>query len=385
MLETTGVRAGDSVVPLDWMLWAPRPLRLYRYIHSRLRQLDIGPEAVADVMREYGLEPTGEPRNLPMGWRNRSVVVHTPVGKKLLKLYRPKWPLGSVLCEHSVLTRLAQLNIPVPTLVPTCEGRTYIVRPCGIYALFDYVKGESLSLTYMPRSLRLKLGALSGQALARIHRELEGFVPQGKHHLGFSSYTGDRRPHISWYVERAGELEEESRHLRPGPARDYTDQLARAGTFALDELCRLDETLCGARMPLAIIHGDYGFHNLLFHDSYKLTVLDFELARLEWRLSEIVSTLPRYWRPGAPRDFEGMKAFLFGYEMEYPLTQEEWRLFPQVWAYQHLRAAVKYWNSYFEVSQELRRLARARNALSHAKEGQYVADRLRSSCPRKGD
>lgn len=367
---------------LDRLLWAPRPSRLYRYLHSRLRRLDIDREAAAEVMSQYGLAAKTACRNLSMGWRNRSLVVNTPAGRKVLKLYRSNWPLGTVLCEHSVLTRLAQLNIPASRLVPTSDGRTYILRSAGIYAMFDYVEGQSLSLTFMPRALRTKLVVLSGKLLAQIHRALDGFVPHGQHHIGFDSYTGERRPSVSWFEGRVNELKEKSRHLSAGPAGDHARRLAQVGAYVADTLYRLDEVLRGTDIPRVVIHGDYGFHNLVFQDSSTITALDFELARLEWRLSEIVSTLPRYWRSDDSEDLAAARLLLSAYEAVFPMSPEEWHLFPQVWAYQNLRAAVQYWNSYFEVSQDLRRLVRARDALARAGCGQYIVDQLRNASAR---
>ena len=361
------------------MLSAPHPSRLYRYFHSRLRPLDIPPDDVADVMREYGLVTISSPRNLPMGWRNRNLVVNTPAGRRVLKRYRTNWPLDTVLCEHSILTRLAQLGISASRLVPTPHRETYILRPSGIYTVFEYVEGKSVSLTFMPRAQYMTLTALAGKTLGRIHRDLDGFVPAGGHHLGFDFCTGERRPGVSWFGERVDELKEKSRHLSPGPAGDHGQRLIQASTRWIDTLYRLDEELRGADLLRTLIHGDYGFHNLVFQDSATVTVLDFERARLEWRLTELVSVLPLFCRSIDVDGLAAAQVFLSAYEAIFPISPEEWRLLPQVWAHQNLQAAVRYWNSYFEVSPELKRLVRARSALARAERGQYVADQLRNA------
>ncbi|MEN8198403.1 MAG: phosphotransferase, partial [Pseudomonadota bacterium] len=54
---------------------------------------------------------------------------------------------------------------------------------------------------------------------------------------------------------------------------------------------RLEEALGDAQLPRLVIHGDFGIHNMLFHDNESATLLDFELARLEWRLSDLVLVL----------------------------------------------------------------------------------------------
>jgi len=361
------------------MLSVPHPSKIYRYAHSRLRRLDVDIDAVREVLESYGLEQTREAHNLPMGRRNRSVVVYTRAGKKVLKLYRPKWPLGSVLCEHSVLARLAQLGIAASRLVPARDGQTCVVRPSGIYSLFDFVEGKICSLTFMPATLRLKLMALAGRTLAHIHRGLEGYVPQGQHHLGFDFYTGSRRPDISWFEERVHELQDKSRHAPAGAARDLAESLVRSSSQVMDELRRLEEMFSGACLPLVVIHGDYGLHNLIVHDSSRLTVVDLELARPEWRLSDLVTALPRLWRSEQPDGIESVGAFVGAYETEYPIEPEEWRLLPHFWKYQNLRASLRYWNSYFDVAPEVERLVKARKALVRAGTGENVVEKLRNS------
>ena len=329
-------------------------------------------------MSEYDLVPNGRTLNLPMGWRNRCVVVHTSAGKKVLKLYRPGWQLGSVLCEHSILTRLAQSSISATKLTLTREGRTYVTRPDGVYTLFDYVKGDTYSLTFIPRFIQKQLLALSAKALGQIHRELKGFEPQGQHHLGFRSYHDDeRKQDIAWYENCLREIAEKSRRLPAGPAKAYADPLVHESNNIIDELHRLSEMLRHASLPRLVIHGDYGFHNLIFHKASRLTVLDFELARLEWRLSDIVLILSRYWGRGKQRNFELVaQIFLSEYEKEYPLCPEERRLFEQVWRFQNLRSAVKYWNSYFATGRRIERLIRARDALARARFGSHVAAQI---------
>jgi Ser/Thr protein kinase RdoA (MazF antagonist) len=213
------VMSALSVVP-----WVPHPSRIFRYVHSRFRKLDVERETVDAVLREYGLQVTRRPRNLPMGWRNHCVVVDTDAGRKVLKQYRPQWNLGAVLCEHSILKRLAQLDIAATRVVATSKGRTCVVRPGGIFALFDFIEGSTYSLTLIPSSHRQELVGLAGRGLARIHRHLCGFVPDGKHHLGFRSYEGSRQRPSGWYAERVSDLVERTRQLPTGQAKEMASR-----------------------------------------------------------------------------------------------------------------------------------------------------------------
>jgi len=361
-----------SLVP-----WVPHPSRVYRYLHSRFRRLDVERETIDGVLRHYRLKVTRQPRNLPMGWRNHCIVVDTDAGRKVLKQYRPQWNLGAVSCEHSILTRLAQLDIAATRVVATSKGETWVVRPDGIFALFDFIEGSTYSLTVMSNSHRQELVGLTGKGLARIHRHLCGFIPEGKHHLGFRSYEGSRQRASAWYAERVAHLVERTRQLPIGEAKEMAGPLVQAGNDVIAELHSLDTLLGAANLPRTVIHGDYGFHNLIFHDGPEITVLDFELSRIEWRMYDIVMVLTRAWRSGMWKEFPTrMRAFLAGYESEYPLEPIERRLFNQIWTMQNLQLAVKNWDSYFKTGFRLERLSRATNALSVARDGSTVANHV---------
>ena len=369
--ERPGFRTdrGTGKVPpgtAHWVVHLPRPSRLSEYVNSRLRPLDIEFEVVGEILSQYGLDLTAPPRNLPFSRRSRNVVVDTSAGKKVLKLYRPQWQAGTVRYGHSILARLARLDSPAPRLVARPDGETFIRQADGYYALFDMVRGANYASNFLLRAHRLKLMAVAGQTLARLHRQLEGFVPEGEHHMGFRSYTAGRGRDMAWHMKKVNELKERSRSLTGPEEKLHAGWLIQNSSYILEELARLDETLSGARLPRLVIHGDYGLHNLLFRRDGTATPLDFELARLEWRLSDLVSCLSRVRYARGAYDFESIQWFLEGYQAAYPLSAEEWRYLPQVWRFYKLQAAVQYWNSYFETGGPTRKLASAQDAMGQA-------------------
>jgi Ser/Thr protein kinase RdoA (MazF antagonist) len=122
----------------------------------------------------------------------------------------------------------------------------------------------------------------------------------------------------------------------------------------VEQLGPLDELLSAALLKRTIIHGDYGLHNLLFRRDGTVMPVDFELARLEWRLSDLVY------------DFESIQWFMAAYHATFPLNADEWRLFAEVWRFYKLQGAVQYWNSYFETNGPARKLISARDAIAQA-------------------
>jgi hypothetical protein len=95
---------------------------------------------------------------------------------------------------------------------------------------------------------------------------------------------------------------------------------------------------------------------------------------------DIVMVLTRAWRSGMWKEFATrMRAFVAGYESEYPLDSIERRLFNQIWTMQNLQLAVKNWDSYFKSGFRLDRLSRATTALAVARDGFTVASHVLGS------
>ncbi len=126
-----------------------------------------------------------------------------------------------------------------------------------------------------------------------------------------------------------------------------------------------------------IIHGDYGLHNLIFHPN-QTTPVDFELSRLEWRLSELVSCLSKLRYSDGSHDFESIHAFLGAYLARYPIEEAEWQLLPQAWRYYRLSGTLNYWNSFFETMGPTRKLHKALDALQQADWALQHADEILS-------
>lgn len=320
--------------PRIWSI--PRPSRIKKAIQARLLAPEIGTGSVEQILHTFGLTLTQRPENLPFGQRNSNLVLHTGSGKKVLKRYRSPWPAATMVYEHSILNQLAVCDFPAPRLNATPEEET-LVQPDGwSYALFDFVEGSNVSANFLTRRQRQRLTTQAGTTLARLHHQLSGFLPAGEHHLGYKTYSGGRQRDLDWHLRQLAELPEKTHELLD-PAAQWL--CARSGELA-KKLTALADVLETAALPRLIIHGDYGLHNLLFHGDGTVTVHDFELARLEWRLVDLIIVLSRL-------DEAQSRTFMAAYAAEFPLTDEEWQLLPQVWQYYRLRGAVQYWHNHF--------------------------------------
>jgi len=339
-------------------LYLPRPARLTARISSRLRSPDIDVETVRAVLDLYGLQPTGRLENLPNARRNRNLIAGTQAGRKVLKLYRRDWSMDTIVYEHSILRRLAEVNFPAPRLLATSIGRTFVSNGGKNYCMFEFVGGLNYSWTFLLRPHRMRLMRTAGRTLARLHRQLSDFEPLGGHHLGFVSRRGERLRDLEWHIRKVSELKARSKDLNE-PAVDWL--IARSGEI-LDEISQLTCVLKDAGLPRTIIHGDFGLHNLLFKDADQAIPMDFELARLEWRLSDLVSCLSKLRTRKGAYDMESVEQLLAAYQQESPIGDEEWRWFPLVWKHYKLAKAVQYWSSYFETDGPVHKLSLAKDA-----------------------
>jgi Ser/Thr protein kinase RdoA (MazF antagonist) len=335
-----------------------RPGRVLDVARARLRRPGIGRDAADAILGSYGLHATKRVRNLPFGWRNRSVIVETPAGRKVLKRYRDQWMVPAIEHEHSILRHLGSVGFPAVRVESTLSGETFVDREEGRFALFAFEEGVNLAGFLLPIEGRVRLWGLAGRLLAGFHRAVDGFAPAGEHHLGYAGPMGERSRDLAWHLGALDELtrdagppigEESEAHIRW-----LRDNAGRIG----DRLLVLHEALDDAQLARSVIHGDYGIHNILFRRDGTQILHDFELSRLDWRLIDIVTVLSRV-------EARLAGAFLEGYEDVAGLPGAEWRSRSDVWQFYRLCGAVQSWYTYARFG-DGRRLATARGRVREA-------------------
>ena len=344
----------------------PRPGWLTDFFNARFRSLDIQLDRVEEVLSHYGLDVISSPKNLPNTRRNRNLMVQTSDGLKILKLYRDDWKTSTITFEHSILTKLAALDFPAPRLLKMQDGRTWLPIGAHIYCMFDFIEGNNHSSKFLVRQQRVRMMATSGRLMARVHRTLAGFLPEGEHHLGFQDYSGERHRHMAWHENKVKKLTASSKKLIKAEDSMHANRLIDDAGHLLDDLNQLDETLNQASLPRTIIHGDYGLHNLIYQNLDEAVPVDYELARLDWRLSDLVSAVSKFRYKDGSYDSESITQFIHAYQMEYPIDADEWRYFPLVWKFHKLMKAVQYWSSYFETNGPVRKLRSSRDELAQS-------------------
>jgi len=215
--------------------------------------------------------------------------------------------------------------------------------------LFDFIEGGFQYHNYLllPAQTRHFI-ASAGQALATLHSQVEGFTPEGRNPYGFSSQTGDWWQGLEWYLSKLAHCVQETQRLQAIASLPQAACLLRQAGHLEKALVQLDRTLKVAALPRLIIHSDYGPYNLLFRPNAPLAILDFEIARLDWRLSEFVYALPRFAHGQFGFDFDKAKCLIDAYRTRRPMDDDELRFIPDVWQFLRARQAIVCWHSYCE-------------------------------------
>lgn len=280
------------------------------------------------ILDGVGLRLRSKPSNLAMGWRSQMVVVNSDLGRKVVKRYERHWPQESIQAEHSIIDELNRKNFAAVRLHPRHDRSTAVPFEENTYAVFDHVEGRNLASCVIPISHRFRLLEWVGAVLAGFHHALVDFVPPTNHHLD-QGETGE------WYVDGLDRLVALSDDPRLAELRERTPEIRR-------RLERTTDLLDGLDLPTSIIHGDFGLHNLLLTKDRTLIVHDFELARRDRQVVDLVVTMSRL-RPDLA------EAVLSGYESVRSLTKDERDSFPTLQENYLLKGAVRSWDNYLRL------------------------------------
>jgi Ser/Thr protein kinase RdoA (MazF antagonist) len=333
-----------TIFPANRLYRLPRPDRLVQRLSQRPPTPAEGVRLQA-VLARYGLRVQGEVRPAGGGGRSRSLIVETSAGTKIVKRYKAHLDQEALGHEHSILVRLAELGVPAPRLCAATDGATLVQHEDGAYAVFDFIAGYFQYHNYIfPPAQGRRFVAAAGDALGALHVALRDFTPTGRNLNGFMARDGARWRELGWFGEQLEQCRQELQARPDRGAPELRRAVTAEGGWVEARLAALDTQLGAAGLPRLIVHGDYGPYNLLFRPGAPVVILDFELARLDWRLTDLAAAL-RYFASGrlgfnAPR----ARSFLAAYAARCPIDRAELRLLAPVWQYLTLRRVVVCWH-----------------------------------------
>lgn len=316
-------------------------------LRTALSRSPLDRATVSSLLESYGLAPTSGVRNASAGSRNPVVVARTNRGRVVIKRYPDRWSVPTIVHEHSILKRLAELDFPAVRAIESVAGSSWVDHQEGRFVVFEHVRGRSYAGYRFTPGLRASLMDEAARLLARLQSELADFLPEGEHHLGHDPDDGTRRRDTAWLLETLDRAEA----VHDSGQVDLTwlvDDRDRIRTSLVDT----GERLAEAKLSTTVIHGDFGIHNLIFPDLHHPVVHDFELARRDWGLVDLAITVARLRPPAAA-------SFMAAYRLYTAIGEVEWLEFPTVWRNYHLVGAIQGLSTFMEHGGE-HRLAAAK-------------------------
>ena len=318
-------------------VWTPPRAGTVRHqAASMFRRRAIGAADVSGVLAKFGLVRTGSLRSFATGSRSSLIGVETDGGRVVLKRYPSHWAEQSILHEHAVLAKLEAIDFPAVRVLATPHGQTVLIHDGAAHGLFRHVDGRVPTGRYMPKRMRADLFTDLGWLLARLHASLSGFDPGHQHHLGLEPATGLPRRTLATYLELLASVDTH---------RTADDAHARFRHWVVERQADIEDRLVSTHgrleahsLSTTIIHGDFGAHNVMYGD-HGAVMLDFELARTEWRLTEIAMVLTRLDNEPA------RTALLDAYRSRSDLG-DEWKALGEVVQWYLLTGGLYAWGGY---------------------------------------
>lgn len=290
-----------------------------------------GPEQLPEVLwSHYGLKRPVRLDRPRKGYSSETWIASLPKGQRaVVRRYPTFFDETRVHFEHEVLRHLKQQIFPVPAIRPTVSGESFVHLDGRYYALFEYCQGRMVTRPLW-RRLQPRMLAGAGHTLARFHRVMDGFQPDGKTvvpHRDYRWFQGEVARYHKLVSGRPRLSSFDRYVLEHG--KDVERQLGRFGTVV--EVAR-------AGCPQTVVHGDFGPTNVLFRNGQIVAVLDFANVRHGPRVTDVAYALMAFSKWSRPRLHLAMaRTFLKAYQEQIPLTSKELELLPHLMIYNRLQ------------------------------------------------
>lgn len=230
----------------------------------------------SELRRALGYYDLGElrtARRIKRGFVNDNWVVETARGRYFLKRRHPHLRRPDLIrAQHDLMAWLRQANFPVPAIVPTVSGETFLALDGEFCEIHEYIEGRPYD---HDRPAHLEEAAVT---LGRYHTCVQGFASQALRDLGALYGPTILRTTLTDLSEAWG--------LDRKP--DLAQMAGQLEAHALDLATRLAGH---SVLPHLVIHGDYYGGNLLFDGDRIVGVVDYDKARWQPRVIELAEAL----------------------------------------------------------------------------------------------
>ncbi|KPL25203.1 MAG: hypothetical protein AMJ93_00795 [Anaerolineae bacterium SM23_84] len=272
------------------------------------------------------------------GGNSLNFVATTPRGKFILKRHR--LTEDAVAYEHQVLGHLQQRDFPAPRAILNQAGQTWSTIDGALYSVYEFVEGYCLADFFWWPSVRRDMIYQAGRTLGEYHKAIVDLVPTFRKWDGYRLTEHRRWREGDWFRQALKDIRPV---LQKPTATSPIDDFARSHIDTLERMLRL-ESVVEERSDLSklVVHADYAPWNILFRPGQPLFLLDFNAARLDLKVFDVISaTFWFSWRRGDRLDQGEAMAFQTGYCETGQLREIEVKLASSVFQWVMARAMVE--------------------------------------------
>jgi Ser/Thr protein kinase RdoA (MazF antagonist) len=286
----------------------PKPSYLFRQLSPREKPDDGLYQTLMEIANFFQLGPIENCYRAPKS-NSLNVIAETGTGKYVFRAH--SLSEETVAHEYQVLQYLEARNFPAPQMVSGPGGEAWFRVGENLCSVYKFVEGYSAANFIWWPAARNDLITQAGRALAAYHTAVKGLRPAPFKWDGY-------RPteHRRW---REGEMYRNAlREIHPliekSTATRAVDQFARTHIADVERMLQLEEVVEGCSdLSKLVIHGDYAPWNVLYRAGQAPFILDFNSARLDLQIFDIIlATLFFAWR-GNRLDMKRAIAFQAGY------------------------------------------------------------------------
>ncbi len=219
------------------------------------------------------------------GNNSSNFVVMTSRGKFIFK--RHYLSATAVAHEHQILRHLRQRDFPVPRVLLNQANQTLSTVDGSLYSVYEFVEGCCLSDFLWKTTTRRNIITQAGRILGEYHQAISDLVPSFRKWDGYCPTKHKRWRAGDWFRQALRDIHP---LLQKPSANRPVDDFARSHIAAIEQMLTL-ESVIETRSDLSklVIHADYAPWNILLRPDQSLFVLDFNAARLDLKIFDIIS------------------------------------------------------------------------------------------------
>lgn len=275
------------------MIRIPKPSYLLAQLRPRQRPDGTLYQVLAHLAERYQLGSMRQCYHAPQSVNSLNFVVLTSRGKFVFRRHRLSEE--TVAHEHQVLDYLQQRNFASPRVLLDPAGQAWCAIEGGLYSVYEFAEGYCPADFWWWPSARQSVLYQAGRTLSEYHRAVAGLVPSFHKWDGYRPTEHKRWREGEWF-RRA--LQDIRAWLQKPTANSPLDEWTRAHIDALEQMLQLEPVVEGcSELSKLVIHGDFAPWNILLRSGQPPFVLDFNAARLDLKIFDIVfATFWFAWR-----------------------------------------------------------------------------------------